>query len=102
MATAYKYQTFIIIYRASVFHGHVMSIAQTCDVLDVALQLGIPYVDVCDEKKLCEVAKKKNQVAQSRGMAAIVAAGIWPGVSAMLAALCVDKMRASGSVRMDV
>lgn len=62
-------------------------------VLDAAIAAGVPYVDVCDEKKLCEAAKFRNGLATARNVPAIVSAGIWPGSSALFASACVDRLR---------
>lgn len=66
-------------------------------MLDAAILQGIPYVDVCDEKQLCKAANERDALAKTAGVAAIVSAGIWPGVSALIAAECVDAIRASGT-----
>ena len=46
----------------------------------------IPYVDVCDEYELAVESKKLVDKAKAAGVAAVVSCGIWPGVSALMAA----------------
>jgi len=55
----------------------------------------IPYVDVCDEFELAAKAKELfDQSAKTQGVTAVVASGIWPGVSARMAANAVGKLEA--------
>lgn len=53
-------------------------------ILKEALRLRLPYVDVCDDTDLCKVAKCLAESAASDGVPAVVSAGIWPGVSALM------------------
>mmetsp|Transcript_10911 Transcript_10911/g.26510 ORF Transcript_10911/g.26510 Transcript_10911/m.26510 type:complete len:363 (-) Transcript_10911:165-1253(-) len=69
---------------------------ETPQVLDAAIEMGVPYVDVCDEKLLCKAALTRRKAAKDAGVAAVVSAGIWPGSSAVMAAACVDELIASG------
>lgn len=82
----------LVVHTAGPFQG-----LSTPKVLDAALRLGVPYVDVCDEKLLCEAATARQETAARAGVAAIVSAGIWPGSSALLAAACCDALRLGGS-----
>jgi len=53
-------------------------------ILKEALRLGLPYVDVCDDTDLCKVAKDLSGTAVNSKVPAVVSAGIWPGVSALM------------------
>lgn len=58
------------------------------EVLEAAIEAGVPYVDVCDDRDLAKEAKKLSQSAEKAGVTAIISAGIWPGVSSLLAVDC--------------
>ena len=63
-------------------------------LLSSCLDLSIPYVDVCDEWELAEVSKLDlDQKAKEAGVPAIVSCGIWPGVSALMAAEGVAQLK---------
>lgn len=51
------------------------------------LTAGIPYVDVCDDINLSKVARSApyQELANQHKTSAIISAGIWPGVSSLLA-----------------
>ena len=56
-------------------------------LLRSCLLAGVPYVDVCDDIKLSKIARSApfQELAQTKKTAAIISAGIWPGVSSLLA-----------------
>ena len=54
----------------------------------------IPYVDVCDEYELAVESKKLVDKAKAAGVAAVISCGIWPGVSALMAAEAKAKLEA--------
>ena len=56
----------------------------------------MPYVDVCDEWELAEASKSElDRKAKDAGVPAIVSCGIWPGVSALMAAEGASQLRDS-------
>lgn len=55
-------------------------------LLRCCIAKGIPYVDVCDEYELAVTSKQMMEDAKAAGVAAVVSSGIWPGVSALMAA----------------
>jgi len=57
---------------------------------------GVAYVDVCDEWELAVAAKEMEGEAAEAGVAAVVSSGIWPGVSALMAAEAIGRLRNSG------
>lgn len=66
-------------------------------LMRAAIKAGIPYCDVCDELVLARNAKALSEEAKAAGVPAVVSCGIWPGVSALMAAEAVDKLGGPGS-----
>jgi saccharopine dehydrogenase-like NADP-dependent oxidoreductase len=63
-------------------------------LLRSCIELSMPYVDVCDEWELAETSKVElDRKAKDAGVPAIVSCGIWPGVSALMAAEGVAKLK---------
>ena len=62
-------------------------------LLEASIVAGVPYVDVCDEPPLCAAGKLLGQQATANGVCAVTAAGIWPGVSALMAAHATEELR---------
>ncbi|CAI9106184.1 OLC1v1005267C1 [Oldenlandia corymbosa var. corymbosa] len=60
--------------------------AQKCAVLEAAIQTKTAYVDVCDDTSYAYRAKSYMDKAASAGIPAITTAGIYPGVSNVMAA----------------
>jgi len=71
----------LVLHAAGPFQGRDQPLA-----LEAALGAGVAYVDVCDDTELCRQAKGLGSVASDVGVPAVVSAGIWPGVSALLVA----------------
>lgn len=63
-------------------------------LLRCCIAKGIPYVDVCDEYELAVESKKLMEDAKAAGVSAVVSCGIWPGVSALMAAEAKAKLEA--------
>ncbi|CAL8463528.1 g3062 [Coccomyxa elongata] len=59
---------------------------ETCGVLEAALTTRTPYMDVCDDADYSQRAKGYHQAAQAAGVPAITTAGIYPGISNVMAA----------------
>ncbi|EJK49788.1 hypothetical protein THAOC_31304 [Thalassiosira oceanica] len=67
-------------------------------LLRACIDMQIPYVDVCDEWDLAEKSKADlHQKAVDNQVPAIVSSGIWPGVSALMAAEGVDQLKSQSS-----
>ena len=65
-------------------------------LLRACLQAGVPYCDVCDELALARNAKALSAEAAAADVPAVVSCGIWPGVSALMAAEAVAKLGGRG------
>lgn len=66
-------------------------------LMRAAITAGVPYCDVCDELVLARNAKELNAQAVAAGVPCVVSCGIWPGVSALMAAEAVDKLGGPGA-----
>jgi len=79
----------LVVHTAGPFQGRTDPTLLRC-----CAKHGIPYVDVCDEFDLAKTAKDSCDAdAKQNGVAAVVASGIWPGVSALMAANAVERLR---------
>ncbi|EIE27591.1 saccharopine dehydrogenase-like protein [Coccomyxa subellipsoidea C-169] len=58
----------------------------TCDVLEAAIAARTPYMDICDDADYSQRARGYHERAQAAGVPAITTAGIYPGVSNVMAA----------------
>ena len=65
-------------------------------LLRACIEAGVPYCDVCDELVLSRNAKALSDEARAAGVPAVVSCGIWPGVSALMAAEAVAKLGGRG------
>ena len=63
-------------------------------LLRAAIAEGVPYCDVCDELPL---ARSARALASSAAAPCVVSCGIWPGVSALMAAKAVEKLGGKGA-----
>lgn len=66
-------------------------------LMRAAIAAGVPYCDVCDELVLARNAKELSAQAAAAGVPCVVSCGIWPGVSALMAAEAVDKLGGPGA-----
>jgi saccharopine dehydrogenase-like NADP-dependent oxidoreductase len=64
-----------------------------CSVLEAAIAAGIPYLDVCDDTEYSKAAKSLHSKAIAAGVPAITCAGIYPGVSNVMAAHMISLAR---------
>ncbi|KAK9837667.1 hypothetical protein WJX74_002531 [Apatococcus lobatus] len=62
-------------------------------VLEAAIATGTPYMDVCDDTKFSQRMKTYHEKAKAAGVPAITTAGIYPGVSNIMAAHMVSCAR---------
>jgi len=65
-------------------------------LLRAAIAMGVPYCDVCDELELARNAKALTATAEAANTPCVVSCGIWPGVSALMAAEAVKKLGGPG------
>lgn len=61
-------------------------------LLKACIDARVPYCDVCDEIVLARSSKDLAARAAEAGVPAIVSCGIWPGVSALMAAEAKERM----------
>lgn len=59
---------------------------EDCNVLDASIVGGVPYLDVCDATEYALRAKTYHEKAMNAGVPCITTAGIYPGVSNVMAA----------------
>lgn len=64
-----------------------------CNVLEASIAAGVPYLDVCDDTEYAKRAKRLHEKAKSAGVPAISTAGIYPGVSNVMAAHMISLAR---------
>ena len=79
----------LVVHTAGPFQGR-----QEPSLLKACLAAGVPYCDVCDELVLSRNAKALSAEAK---VPCVVSCGIWPGVSALMAAEAVSRMGGKGS-----
>lgn len=77
----------LVVHTAGPFQGR-----SEPDVLRACIAVGVPYCDVCDEFALSRQAKMLSADAVAAGIPAVVSCGIWPGVSALMAARAVEQL----------
>ncbi|GMH35711.1 hypothetical protein BSKO_03579 [Bryopsis sp. KO-2023] len=65
----------------------------SCPVLEAAIQTKTAYLDVCDDTGYAQRAKTFHEQAVSAGIPAITTAGIYPGISNLMAAHIVSTSR---------
>ena len=84
--------TDLVIHAAGPFQG------AEPDVLDAAVSLGVPYIDVCDDAEHTLRAKRDVDArAASQGVPAVVSCGVYPGLSNVVAAFMCDRSASGGS-----
>ena len=79
----------LVVHTAGPFQGRAEP-----SLLKACLAAGVPYCDVCDELVLSRNAKALSSEAN---VPCVVSCGIWPGVSALMAAEAVSRMGGKGS-----
>ena len=74
----------LVVHTAGPFQGKVST---PNGILQACLEVGIPYIDVCDDYSTATAARQKHaQHAVERGVPCILSTGCWPGVSSLMAA----------------
>ena len=71
-------------------------------LLKACIDARVPYCDVCDELALSRNAQLLSERAASAGVPAVLSCGIWPGVSALLAAEAISRLGASECRSLDL
>jgi len=88
----------LVVHTAGPFQGR-----RDPTLLSSCIDLSIPYCDVCDEWELAEVSKVDlDEKAKEKGISAVVSCGIWPGVSALMAAEGVQQLKKDSSEEVDI
>ncbi|OEU23588.1 hypothetical protein FRACYDRAFT_233763 [Fragilariopsis cylindrus CCMP1102] len=78
----------LVVHTAGPFQGRTDPTLLRC-----CIKHNIHYVDVCDEYELAVTSKELfHDDAKQLGITAVVSSGIWPGVSALMAANAVEKL----------
>ena len=77
----------LVVHTAGPFQGRSQP-----DLLRACIAAGVAYCDVCDEFALSRHARELSGAAAAAGIPAVVSCGIWPGVSALLAAEAVQQL----------
>jgi hypothetical protein len=75
----------LLIHAAGPFQG-----APGCAPLDAAIAAGVPYLDVCDDTEYAARCLARAGAAAAAGVPCITTAGIFPGVSNVMAAHMLD------------
>jgi short subunit dehydrogenase-like uncharacterized protein len=65
-------------------------------VMDAAIAAGVPYLDVCDDANYAQAAKSRHAAARAAGVPCITTAGVYPGVSNVMAADMIAANREAG------
>jgi len=87
----------LVVHTAGPFQGRTDP-----TLLRACVQQKIPYVDVCDEYELAVTSKKElMDLAQKAKVPAVVCGGIWPGMSALMAAEAKAKLEAQTGEKCD-
>jgi saccharopine dehydrogenase-like NADP-dependent oxidoreductase len=72
------------------------------DVLRAAVAAGAAYMDVCDDSDYAAACRALGPAARAAGVGAVTTCGIYPGVSSVMAAALVRRMRRDGAPPGDV
>ncbi|XP_047047363.1 uncharacterized protein LOC124652392 [Lolium rigidum] len=78
----------LVVHTAGPFQG-----GAECTVLQAAISTKTSYIDVCDDMDYSWRAKAYHEEAKAQGIPAITTAGIYPGVSNVMAAELVNAAR---------
>lgn len=84
----------VVVHTAGPFQGRTGTVAS--GVLRAATRAGAWYVDVCDDSAFAAALVKEEATVRREGCVAIVSAGIYPGVSNLLACRAADLLRKDG------
>lgn len=70
-----------------------------CSVLRAAINKRVPYLDVCDDTEYSKMARGMADEAKVAGVPCISTAGIYPGVSNVMAAYMIEKNKSTAPDR---
>lgn len=70
---------------------------ERCAVLEAAIAVKTPYMDVCDDRDYSQSARALHDKARAAGVPALTTTGIYPGVSNLMAAELVRLARDENS-----
>ena len=82
----------LVVHTAGPFQGR-----SDPHLLSACIAAGVPYCDVCDELAHSRHARALAAEAAAAEVPAVVSCGIWPGVSALMAARAVEKLGGASS-----
>jgi saccharopine dehydrogenase-like NADP-dependent oxidoreductase len=82
----------LVVHSAGPFQGG----GDKCAVMDAAIAAGVPYLDVCDDADYARSAKSRHANALAAGVPCITTAGVYPGVSNVMAADMIAANRLAG------
>ena len=82
----------LVVHSAGPFQGG----GDKCAVMDAAIAAGVPYLDVCDDAEYARSAKSRHAAALAAGVPCITTAGVYPGVSNVMAADMIAANRLAG------
>jgi len=82
----------LVVHSAGPFQGG----GDKCLVMDAAIAAGVPYLDVCDDADYARSAKSRHANALAAGVPCITTAGVYPGVSNVMAADMIAANRLAG------
>ena len=82
----------LVVHSAGPFQGG----GDKCAVMDAAIAAGVPYLDVCDDADYARSAKSRHAAALAAGVPCITTAGVYPGVSNVMAADMIAANRLAG------
>jgi saccharopine dehydrogenase-like NADP-dependent oxidoreductase len=82
----------LVVHSAGPFQGG----GDKCAVMDAAIAAGVPYLDVCDDAEYARSAKSRHADALAAGVPCITTAGVYPGVSNVMAADMIAANRLAG------
>ncbi|MDJ0615935.1 MAG: saccharopine dehydrogenase NADP-binding domain-containing protein [Calothrix sp. MO_192.B10] len=73
---------------------------RTTNVLQLCIEHGINYVDVCDQRSYISNALQYHQKAIDAGVTAIICTGIFPGISNSMARQCIEQFDTAETVNL--
>ena len=82
----------LVVHSAGPFQGG----GDKCAVMDAAIAAGVPYLDGCDDADYARSAKSRHAAALAAGVPCITTAGVYPGVSNVMAADMIAANRLAG------
>lgn len=69
-------------------------------VLETCIELGVNYLDVCDDPEFCRQALSLKEKATAAGVTAVVSTGVFPGISNSMARQAVENLDTAESIHL--